>query len=218
MRMWPTVLLLAWGVLGPGVVHADPVAFDKDGVTGTVDKKDDAMHAHAVVVINRPVETVLAALTDFGHLGDWLPETLEYRGESKGGLNGRFYRKSKAPPLLPDPYATCEATGERQPNGGAVVRWQRVEGSIKQFDARYQLDPVPGGTRVTYTVVTVPPFAIPGFVLKRVAPNAIADTLRGLRRHALAMPAPAPTSPLPVVAPAAAPDGGVSSANSSAGQ
>lgn len=173
-----TALVLSCAAAG---VHAWTHAFEEDGIQGTLAKDGDNMTTECRVVVDRPPTTVLAVLSDYDHLGDWLPDTVEYRGERRAGLNGRFYRHSKAPFFMPKMWVIVDAVVTQEAAGHARVLWHRVEGSITAYDAQWDLSPAPGGTLVVYRVATSIPLPAPAFIIRRVAPDAIIGTLRGLR-------------------------------------
>lgn len=187
---------LAALVAFPQNAHAGPHAFEADGIRGTVDRDGDVMVTRTVMDVDRPVASVLAALTDYPRVGHWMPDTVEFRVVQSQGLNGRFWRKSKAPLFVPDPYATVDCTVEVTDADHARATWHRLDGTVKVFDALFDLEPAPGGgTRVTYNVRIGVPFPVPNFILYRAGPPAILDTMRGLRAEARRHPATAPSAP-----------------------
>ena len=184
-----TALLLVVSVAVPGAAQAGGHPFESDGIRGTVDAEGSMLNAQAQMHIDRSPEQVLAALTDYPRLGDWMPRTVAYRVVKTNGRNGRFWRESRGPPLIANPHVTIDATVSTMEDGHTRVTWRRVEGSIRAFDATWDLEPVQGGTRVTYRAGFTLPFRMPGFIIRRMAPSVVLDTMRGLRTSARSRPA-----------------------------
>lgn len=159
--------------------------FDDDGIKGVLSRGDDgALATSCFVIIDRPPEKVVATLTDYDNIGAWVPGTVEYKVLKREGTGARFYRRSEAPFFMPQMWANVDVTVKDAGDGKTRVEWHRIEGTIEIFDASFDVEPAPGGSKVTYTVRTSVPLPAPAFILKRAGAKAIADTLKGLRSAA----------------------------------
>ena len=101
------------------------------------------------IVINRPSEQVFAMLASFGNRTSWNTEVLEETQSPPGAihlgtritqvykiLGGRVRVTSQITELEPDRKLTLRSTPETLPS----LQWT------------YQLEPIPGGTRLTFFV------------------------------------------------------------------
>lgn len=179
--------------------------FEDRGVQGVLTRDESGdLSTKCASQVPLPPAQVLAALLDMDAYGQWLPGTVEYRVVKRDGDSGTFYRKSEAPFFVPEMWANVDVKVERRADGGGHLTWKRTEGSIKVFDASWDVVPATTGSKVTYEVTTSVPLPAPAFILKRAGSTAIADTVVGLRNHALKRPytpPPVAVAPAPVAAP-----------------
>ncbi|MEW5851195.1 MAG: SRPBCC family protein [Myxococcota bacterium] len=177
-RLLAALLLTAFTVPALAWTHT----FQDPGITGTLSGgDDDVLATECRLTLDRPPEAVVAVLTDYDRIGEWMPDTVEYKVLKREGLNGRFYRHSKTPFFMKKLWAIVDATVTTGEDKKTHVTWHRTEGTITLFDATFDVEPAPQGATVTYKVRTAVPLSMPGFLLKRVGSEAILDTLRGLR-------------------------------------
>ena len=161
--------------------------FDDDGISGVLSRGDgDLMTTECHMLVDRSPDAVVAALTDYDRIGDWLPSTTEYRVLRRDGAGARFYRRNSTPFFVPEMWANVDATVQPLGDGKTHVEWHRVEGTVKVFDASFDVEPAGQGAKVTYRVKTAVELPVPAFILKRAGSKAIVETLQSLRAAARA--------------------------------
>lgn len=137
------------------------------------------------IVIDAPPEKIMAVIADFAAYPEWtnaVKQTEVLSSDADGRAEQvRFILDAG---VVKDEYVLAYDWAE----DGLEVSWTLVKGQMqKAQEGRYSLEPVPEGTKVTYTLAVT--LAIPMIgMFKRKAEKMIMDTaLKELKRRVEAM-------------------------------
>jgi uncharacterized membrane protein len=136
--------------------------------------------ATSTVVVDAPVEEVLATIRAVEGLPEWVSDIREAEvltADADGmPLTARF---AAATAVGTDRYTLAY---EHSPDG---MSWHLLEGRLQTAqDATYTLVPVDDGhTEVTFTLTISHPLPLPGFIRSRTIKGLVANNTGGLKKH-----------------------------------
>lgn len=132
------------------------------------------------IVVDAPPEQVMAVIADFPAYPEWAQgmKQVEVLAHTPDGRGEQVRFELDAAPIKDSYTLSYDWDGDRS------VRWHLIEGRmLKAMQGAYELQPVGGGTEVTYRLsvdVAIPMIGM----LRRKAEKVIIDTaLKGLKKR-----------------------------------
>lgn len=136
--------------------------------------------ATSVVVVDAPLERVLAVIRDVAGIPKWVSDITEAEvlTTTEDGMPATA-RFAASTAVGTDRYTVAY---EHSPDG---LSWHLVEGRLQSAqDATYTLVPVDDEhTEVTFTLTITHPLPLPGFLRSRTIKGLVANTTGGLKKH-----------------------------------
>jgi len=164
-----------------------------DGQTVTVtiiEKIGDISMIRAECVIPRPHKVVWGVLTDYDHLEDIIPLVADSRVLSEDDGVTILYQEGRAGLWFFKRGFTVKFRVREVPM--AYIGFDAFEGDFRHFKGTWQVDERDGGTWVAHKVEIQPAFYAPGWAVRQVARDLMADTLDGVIRRCFATEVPTP--------------------------
>lgn len=143
--------------------NAHARAADEPGPLVTVERDGSAIVVHAQADVPASAALAFATLTDYDHLGDFIPDIATSRTLQRDGGSSLVEQRGRA---SFGPFAqefTVKLAIEESP--GAWVHARLAGGDFKRFEARYELTALANGTtRVEYRATLEPTAGVPPLV------------------------------------------------------
>ena len=136
--------------------------------------------ASATVVVDAPLEEVLATIRDVDGIPGWVSDIIEAEVlTTTDDAMPPTPRFAASTPVGTDRYTLAY---EHSPDG---LSWHLVEGRLQTAqDATYTLVPVDDAhTEVTFTLTISHPLPLPGFIRSRTIKGLVANNTGGLKQH-----------------------------------
>lgn len=132
----------------------------------------------ASIDISAPADAVMATISDFSSYPQWVDSIVVAEVLSCHGERAKTVRMVLEHPLVRDDYVLAYEWGPQS------VSWKLVSASLlTAMDGSYALAPVPGGTRVTYSLTVDLNVAMIGLFKRKAEKRIIDDALSGLKQR-----------------------------------
>jgi carbon monoxide dehydrogenase subunit G len=144
---------------------------------------DDEVRTTVTFFVSAPQQRVWDVITDYERTPQYMRDTVSTRIVSRSGDTLRVMQKDqiKFGPFS-IPFETVRDVKHVEP-----VRTEShiVSGSFRKYDAKMELVPEPGGTRVMYRSQTIPESALAAFASESTIRKATEERFRQLRAEIL---------------------------------
>jgi hypothetical protein len=142
----------------------------------------DVQAGVAVGEIDAPFARVAATLQDWGSLRLFLPRISESRAVRRRRAESDVYLRADLPEGFGSIWVLARFRVERA-SGSLVLEGTRVDGTLRRFDLRIEVNEIVGTdrTRVAVRLLGLPPFPLPSSYLTRQHGRWTGRALRALR-------------------------------------
>jgi hypothetical protein len=164
-----------------GTVAADTPSGGLDDEEVAVEYRDGTYLASLSLRVFASPKQVLAVLTDFDHMADFVPNLIASRIVSRSGNVFRIHQQGKA---VFGPFSfpfESERRIEWFPEGRLVA--QALSGSTKYMRSELRYQGVAGGTRIDYQMEVVPDRWIPSSMGVSLMRHELAEQFSALARE-----------------------------------
>jgi hypothetical protein len=156
-------------VLLPGGPPLVEVRADPDGESGLI---------RGAIDIAAPPEVVFAVVTDCG-LAAKMVSSLKSCRILQRDAAGRWDVREQVSKMTFLPSVRSVFRSDYEPPGG--VRFHRLDGDLKVYEGEWRIEPLAGGSRVTYVARVSTPFRVPGPLARVGLRMAVRQALLALR-------------------------------------
>lgn len=174
--------LLAFSPGGPALAGEPPALREEEPVVVLEDHGEGLYHLAGTFEVPVPVSVAWEVLTDYGHIGEFVPTVRESEVLEREGTGVLLRQVFSGSFLFFTRTARVRLRVEEKEPG--LIRFRDVAGrDFHRYEGIWKIEPAPGGARVYYGLEAQPDFQVPGFLLKAQLTEGVRGLLKGVRNE-----------------------------------
>ncbi len=188
-----------FGVIATGLIASSPLSTAVAEVQSEVvdvftaqipEDGSDIAWGQAILVMDEPIEDVLAIVRDYGSYVQFVPHFTRSKVLAHRGTRALVYVEVSVAKGTFTLWGQLELAERSAKGDGYVVEALLTEGNVDAFSARWTLNPVDGGTRtrVEFRIYVDPDMPLPSFIFSRENEKAAARMVRAIRTRVAEAP------------------------------
>lgn len=160
---------------------SDEVRNGKIETTTTPHPGTSVQWGRAVVLIDAPIDDVMAVIQNYGGYKAFLPHFEESRVLSQRGASALVYIKVSVMHGAANLWAEVKLHPRTTEGPTRVIEGAMTKGNMDHFEAVWEVTPVEGGTLVAFQILVDPDIPLPSSLINDENAASARKTLRALR-------------------------------------